>query len=180
MRVPEKRTPVVRPVALGDTSSRISRQNTSQSAPRPRPLNADFSDRMSRKSRRRSAALPIGIFVVGAFLVALLFSPLRTWSEQRTLVAQRNAQLAAFEEINASLQEEVDNLKTPQGVQEAVRSQLGYLSPSEKRIPLLDSPLASANLPDRWPYSLVNNILKIKDAEASRDQSVGILDSTQP
>ena len=95
-------------------------------------------------------------------------------------MTQRSAQLAAYEDINASLQEEVDNLKTPQGAAEAVRSQLGYLSPSEKRVPLLDSPLASAELPDRWPYSLVNNILKIKAEEATRDKSVGILDTLQP
>ena len=154
--------------------------NHSQSAPRPRPLGADSSTRVSRKRRSRFALVPLGTLVVGAILTALLFLPLRTWNKQRTLVAQRSAQLAAYEDINASLQEEVDNLKTPQGAAEAVRSQLGYLSPSEKRVPLLDSPLASAKLPDRWPYSLVNNILKIKAKEATRDKSVGILDTLQP
>ena len=154
--------------------------NHSQSAPRPRPLGADSSTRVSRKRRSRFALVPLGTLVVGAILTALLFLPLRTWNKQRTLVARRSAQLAAYEDINASLQEEVDNLKTPQGAAEAVRSQLGYLSPSEKRVPLLDSPLASAELPDRWPYSLVNNILKIKAEEATRDKSVGILDTLQP
>ena len=154
--------------------------NHSQSAPRPRPLGADPSTRVSRKRRSRFALVPLGTLVVGAILTALLFLPLRTWNKQRTLVAQRSAQLAAYEDINASLQKEVDNLKTPQGAAEGVRSQLGYLSPSEKRVPLLDSPLASAKLPDRWPYSLVNNILKIKAEEATRDKSVGILDTLQP
>ena len=126
--------------------------NHSQSAPRPSPLGADPSTRVSRKRRSRFALVPLGTLVVGAILTALLFLPLRTWNKQRTLVAQRSAQLAAYEDINASLQEEVDNLKTPQGAAEAVRSQLGYLSPSEKRVPLLYSPLASAKLPDRWPY----------------------------
>ena len=154
--------------------------NHSQSAPRPRPLGADSSTRVSRKRRSRFALVPLGTLVVGAILTALLFLPLRTWNKQRTLVAQRTAQLAAFEDINASLQEEVDNLKTPEGAKEAVRSQLGYLSPSEKRVPLLDSPSASVKLPDRWPYSLVNNILKIKTEEASRDKSVAILDTLQP
>ena len=154
--------------------------NHSQSAPRPRPLGADPSTRVSRKRRSRFALVPLGTLVVGVILTALLFLPLRTWNKQRTLVAQRSAQLAAYEDINASLQEEVDNLKTPQGAAEAVRSQLGYLSPSEKRVPLLDSPLASAKLPDRWPYSLVNNILKIKAEESTRDKSVGILDTLQP
>ena len=155
-------------------------QRNSQSAPRPRPLGADPSARVSRDSRRRFAIVPLGTLFIGAVLVALSFLPLRTWNKQRTLVAQRTAQLAAYVDINASLQEEVDNLKTPQGAAEAVRSQLGYLSPSEKRVPLLDSPLASAELPDRWPYSLVNNILKIKAEEATRDKSVGILDTLQP
>ncbi|NBS00091.1 MAG: hypothetical protein EBT42_06955 [Actinobacteria bacterium] len=155
-------------------------QNKSQSAPRPRPLGVDPSARVSRKSRSRFAIVPLGTLFIGAVLVALSFIPLRTWNKQRTLVAQRTAQLAAYEDINASLQEEVDNLKTPQGAKEAVRSQLGYLSPSEKRVPLLDSPSASITLPDRWPYSLVSNILKIKTEEATRDKSVGILDTLQP
>ena len=155
-------------------------QNKSQSAPRPRPLGVDPSARVSRKSRSRFAIVPLGTLFIGAVLVALSFIPLRTWNKQRTLVAQRTAQLAAYEDINASLQEEVDNLKTPQGAKEAVRSQLGYLSPSEKRVPLLDSPSASITLPDRWPYSLISNILKIKTEEATRDKSVGILDTLQP
>jgi len=155
-------------------------QHTSRSAPRPRPLSADPSARVSRKSRSRFAIVPLGTLFIGAVLVALSFLPLRTWNKQRTLVAQRTAQLAAYEDINASLQEEVDNLKTPQGAKEAVRSQLGYLSPSEKRVPLLDSPSAPTALPDRWPYSLVSNILKIKAEEANRDKSVEILDTLQP
>ncbi len=154
--------------------------NTSQSAPRPRPLGADPSARVSRKSLSRFAIIPLGTLFIGAVLVALSFLPLRTWNKQRTLVAQRTAQLAAYEDINASLQEEVDNLKTPEGTKAAVRSQLGYLSPSEKRVPLLDSPSASIALPDRWPYSLVSNILKIKTEEANRDKSVEILDTLQP
>jgi hypothetical protein len=124
--------------------------------------------------------VPLGTLFIGAVLVALSFLPLRTWNKQRTLVAQRTAQLAAYEDINASLQEEVDNLKTPEGTKAAVRSQLGYLSPSEKRVPLLDSPSTSTALPDRWPYSLVSNILKIKTEEANRDKSVEILDTLQP
>ena len=155
-------------------------QRNSQSAPRPRPLGVDPSARVSRKNRSRFAIVPLGTLFIGAVLVALSFHPLRTWNKQRTLVAQRTAQLAAYEDINASLQEEVDNLKTPEGTKEAVRSQLGYLSPSEKRVPLLDSPSASITLPDRWPYSLVNNILKIKTEEANRDKSVEILDTLQP
>ena len=155
-------------------------QRNSQSAPRPRPLGVDPSARVSRKNRSRFAIVPLGTLFIGAVLVALSFLPLRTWNKQRTLVARRTAQLAAYEDINASLQEEVDNLKTPEGTKEAVRSQLGYLSPSEKRVPLLDSPSASITLPDRWPYSLVNNILKIKTEEANRDKSVEILDTLQP
>ena len=155
-------------------------QRNSQSAPRPRPLGADPSARVPRHSRSQFAIVPLGTLFIGAVLVALSFLPLRTWNKQRTLVAQRTAQLAAYEDINASLQEEVDNLKTPEGAKEAVRSQLGYLSPSEKRVPLLDSPSASIKLPDRWPYSLVNNILKIKTEETNLNKSIEILDTLQP
>ncbi len=124
--------------------------------------------------------VPLAIVCIGSLCVALFVLPLRTWNRQRTVIAQRTEQLNAYEDINASLQDEVDNLKTPQGAQEAVRSQLGYLSPSEKRVPLLKSPSASGDLPDRWPYSIVTNILKIKLETSNAIPESGILDKLQP
>ena len=105
---------------------------------------------------------------------------MRTWTKQRTTVAQRNEQFLAYEDINDSVQDEIDALKTPQGAQEAIRSQLGYLLPTEMRVPLLDPPNVSSVLPNRWPYTLVTNILQIRSTQAVRNTGVGILDPLQP
>jgi hypothetical protein len=86
----------------------------------------------------------------------------------------------AFEDINDALQEEVDVLKTPEGAQEAIRSSLGYLSPGELRVPMLDMPRAAATLPDKWPYTVVVNILQVRSAQAIRNSGVEILNPLQP
>ena len=124
--------------------------------------------------------MPVGIFFIGAVLLALFVIPMRTWTQQRTSVAEKSQQFAAFEDINDALQEEVDVLKTPEGAQEAIRSSLGYLSPGELRVPMLDTPRASATLPDKWPYTVVVNILQVRSAQAVRNSGVEILNPLQP
>lgn len=113
-------------------------------------------------------------------MLALFVIPIRTWTNQRTIVAQRTEQFAAYEDINDVLQEEVDVLRTPQGTQEAIRSQLGYLLPSESRVPLLATPNADLTLPNSWPYSLVSSILQIRSAQAAYNSGIEILDPLQP
>ena len=124
--------------------------------------------------------MPVGVFFIGAVLLALFVIPMRTWTQQRAGVAEKSQQFAAFEDINDALQEEVDVLETPEGAQEAIRSSLGYLLPSEKRVPMLDMPRATANLPDRWPYTVVANILQVRSAQAIRNSEVEILNPLQP
>ena len=124
--------------------------------------------------------MPVGALFIGAVSLALFVIPMRTWTSQRSAVAEKNEQFAAFEDINDSLQDEVDVLKTPQGMQEAIRSQLGYLLPSEKRVPMLDMPSATADLPDRWPYTVVTNILQVRSTQAIGNSGVEILNPLQP
>jgi hypothetical protein len=124
--------------------------------------------------------MPVGVFFIGAVLLALFVIPMRTWTQQRTSVAEKSQQFAAFEDINDALQEEVDVLKTPEGAQEAIRSSLGYLSPGELRVPMLDMPRANATLPDKWPYTVVVNILQVRSAQAIRNSGVEILNPLQP
>ena len=143
-------------------------------------MNPTTERRNGGSRRSRFAIMPVGIFFIGAVLLALFVIPMRTWTQQRTGVAEKSQQFAAFEDINDALQEEVDVLKTPEGAQEAIRSSLGYLLPSEKRVPMLDMPRATANLPDRWPYTVVTNILQVRSAQAIRNSGVEILNPLQP
>jgi hypothetical protein len=136
--------------------------------------------RFSGARRNRFAITSVGVVFVGAVSLAFFVIPMRTWTEQRSSIASKSEQFAAFEDINDALQDEVDVLKTPEGIQEAIRSQLGYLLASEKRVPMLDVPNAAANLPTEWPYSVVTNILQVRIAQAVRNSGVEILNPLQP
>jgi hypothetical protein len=98
---------------------------------------------------------------------------------QRDMVDVRSGQYAAYEEVNDALQDEIDALRTPEGVRQAVRDQLGYLLPDERRVPLLEMPNASVTLPARWPYTLVASIVSLRETQRSGVEQ-GNLDTYDP
>lgn len=109
--------------------------------------------------------MPIALLAVVAITITFLVVPVRTWLSQRDLLDARSSQYAAYEEVNDALQDEVDALRTAEGVRQAVREQLGYLLPNERRVPLLEMPNAPVMLPDRWPYTLVANIVSLRQTQ---------------
>lgn len=109
--------------------------------------------------------MPIALLAVVAITITFLVVPVRTWLSQRDLLDARSSQYAAYEEVNDALQDEVDALRTAEGVRQAVREQLGYLLPNERRVPLLEMPNAPVMLPDRWPYTLVANIVALRQTQ---------------
>jgi len=129
--------------------------------------------------RLRSLAMPIAILTVLGLTITFLVVPMRTWFAQRDMVETRSAQYAAYEEVNDALQDEVDALSTPAGVRQAVREQLGYLLPNERRVPLLELPNASVTLPARWPYTLVASIVTLRETQRDGVQK-GNLDTYDP
>ncbi|MEN9286349.1 MAG: hypothetical protein RLZ29_1652 [Actinomycetota bacterium] len=124
-------------------------------------------------------ALPIAIVAILGLTVTFLVVPLRTWMAQRDMVETRSGQYAAYEEVNDALQDEIDALRTPEGVRQAVREQLGYLLPNERRVPLLEMPNASITLPARWPYTLVASIVSLRETQRSGVEQ-GNLDTYDP
>lgn len=113
--------------------------------------------------------MPLIIVGVLALIVTFFVVPVRTWVSQRDLLDSRSTQYGVYEEVNDALQDEVDALTAPEGVRQAIRTQLGYLLPNERRIPLLAQPEASVTLPDRWPYNLVVGIVNLRET-----QNVGV------
>lgn len=113
--------------------------------------------------RFRGILLPLAIMAGLAMFTYFLVTPIRTWNTQRDLLSERSSRYAAFEEVNDVLQDEVDGLRDPVGVRQAIREQLGYLLPNERRVPMLASPEAPVTLPDRWPYTLVAGIVTLRD-----------------
>jgi hypothetical protein len=104
-----------------------------------------------------------------ALTVTFLVMPIRTWMNQRDLLDMRSTKYGVYEEVNDALQDEIDALSAPEGVRQAIRSQLGYLLPNERRIPLLAQPKAPITLPDRWPYNVVAGIVSVRES-----QNVGV------
>lgn len=104
-----------------------------------------------------------------ALTVTFLVMPIRTWMNQRDLLDMRSTKYGVYEEVNDALQDEIDALSAPEGVRQAIRSQLGYLLPNERRIPLLAQPEAPITLPDRWPYNVVAGIVSVRES-----QNVGV------
>jgi len=127
----------------------------------------------------RSFAMPIAVLAILGLLVTFLVVPIRTWNSQRDMLDSRTSQYTAYEEVNDALQDEVDALKTPEGVRQAIRSQLGYLMPNERRVPLLELPNAPVTLPARWPYTLVAGIVSIRESQNAGVER-GNLDTFDP
>jgi len=100
-----------------------------------------------------------------ALTVTFLVMPIRTWMNQRDLLDMRSTKYGVYEEVNDALQDEIDALSAPEGVRQAIRSQLGYLLPNERRIPLLAQPEAPITLPDRWPYDVVAGIVSVRESQ---------------
>ena len=102
---------------------------------------------LAAMQRLRGYVLPLSI--VGAIVITAYFfvTPIRTWNTQRDLLTERSNRYAAFEEVNDVLQDEVDALRDPAGVRQAIREQLGYLLPNERRVPMLASPDAQSRCP---------------------------------
>jgi len=123
--------------------------------------------------------LPIAIIAVVGLTITFLIVPVRTWVSQRELLDTRSSQYAIYEDVNDALQDEVDSLKTPAGVRQAIRSQLGYLLPNERRVPLLELPNAPVTLPARWPYTFVASIVALRE-EQRTDAERGNLDTFDP
>lgn len=121
------------------------------------------------------AAIPLGAIAILALVVALFILPVRTWLNQRALLSERQTEYAGFEDTNEALQDQVTYLNTDAGLQEAIRSQLGYLHPNERRVPMIDLPAMSTVLPERWPYSVVSNILLVRSLDAVQHATAGLI-----
>ena len=122
-----------------------------------------------RSRRLRIATAPVGLIMLFALVASLFVFPVRTWLNQRNVLAERQAEYAAYEDIVENLQDQVPYLQSPQGLRDAIRTQLGYLAPDEKRVPLMEAPELSATFPERWPYTIVSTMMLVRTLQATED-----------
>jgi cell division protein FtsB len=125
---------------------------------RPIPI-----DRRIARRRRSNALLAlVAIAIAGALGAALFVLPVQTWFQQDVQLAERAEQLSKLRAVNDDLRSEVARLRTDDGVREAARDQLGYVEDGEVRKEILELPPVPTDLPDGWPYRLVEGIAELR------------------
>jgi len=111
--------------------------------------------------------------VVFALATTLFVVPVRTWISQRNVLNTKQQEYAAYEDMVENMQDQVNYLQSPAGLRDAIRTQLGYLYPSERRVPMMDTPALSTTLPERWPYTIVSTMMFVKTLEAAQQDAKG-------
>ena len=115
-------------------------------------------------TRRRSTVLfaVAALGISGALALALFGLPVRTYFDQDTQIEQRADQLAEITAVVDDLRSEVARLQTEDGVREAARAELGFVEAGERRQTVLDPVAVPTDLPEGWPYDLVENIVDLR------------------
>ena len=154
----ERVTTVKRPT----TRPRASDAGRSRLGDYTRPIGIE-----RRLTRRRRSTLLLGLValaIAGALAAALFVLPVQTYLDQDDAIAERTDELRQLETVNADLQNEVDRLRTDEGVREAAREEIGYVDATEQRVTMMDLPDLPTTLPAGWPYSLVTSIIAVRTA----------------
>ena len=125
------------------------------------------SERIVPKFLGRAALLVGFLVVVFSFGNSFLVLPLTSWFGQRTEIDSRQAELDTIKKATDELQTEVDRLKTPEGIQDAAREELGFVVAGEARQQIVGDAAAPIDLPTGWPYDLVTQIISVKVNEAA-------------
>lgn len=102
--------------------------------------------------------------VIGTIAAAVFVLPIGTWRGQDVDLTQRQEQLDELRRVNGQLAAEVDRLKTDEGISEAAREEIGYVTGGERRTSLLPFPPLPGELPDGWPYNVVTEIISARTA----------------
>lgn len=108
----------------------------------------------------------VAVVIVGALMAALFVLPVKSWFRQRDDLAERQRELAVLTAANAQLAAEVNYLKTPDGIKEAARAEIGFGEHGEKRVTVMPAPNAPITLPAGWPYDGVTEIVAVRQQEA--------------
>ena len=73
--------------------------------------------RLVRSRKLRLASTPLAIAVIVALVVSMSVFPVRSYINQRNLIAQKEIEFAQYEDVIENLQDQVTYLKTEAGLQ---------------------------------------------------------------
>lgn len=164
-RVPKisKKTAKAKPVNKTKSANK-SKLTAVSDFTRPTPR----SERIVPKVLGRIALFVGFAVVVFSFGNSFFVLPLTSWFGQRTEIDSRQDELDTIKKATDELQAEVDRLRTPEGVQDAAREELGFIVAGEARQQIVGNATAPIDLPAGWPYDLVTQIISVKVTEAAQ------------
>lgn len=130
----------------GSRSTRASgNSRTAQSAARGRASSRSLTRKHSAPARGRSAARPLpwwtapAAVVLAVMLFAWTYYPVARVQYRETREKQRlEAELESLQARNERLRKQVDRLRTPEGVEDYARSQLGLVKQGENVVVVID------------------------------------------
>ena len=122
------------------------------------------------RGRGKRLFVGLGLLVVVAAVVAALFVlPVQAWLRQEDDIARKEQIAEALESENASMTREIEQLQTPEGIEEAAREVIGYVQRGEIRLTVLPGTEAPTVLPSGWPYDQMAQVVAVRSAEAASE-----------
>jgi len=153
-----KTSTIPRPAAARNANTEpVARRDDTLIGELTRPIPAE--KQLVRGAGRRTLVWVFGVVVALALTASLFVLPFSTWLRQREQITDKERELAALEQANSDLVEEVDRLNTPAGVEEAAREEIGFVKRGEIRLTVLPAPEAPITMPSGWPYDVFAQVL---------------------
>ncbi len=143
-------------------------QDITRSIARPTPADAHVGRKRSTKAVVKGGATLVAL----AAAVSLFVIPITDFLDQREVLAKKEAEFNSLADANEQLQNEVNDLSTPEGIRNAAREQLGYVLPGEQRLSFARTPELPTDLPAQWPYTMVSQILSVRAQVSGNSDSV--------
>ena len=148
--------------------AKASARGSGRSRARSSAARPSASRKKSSKGRRSASKAP---FVLALFAVLLvvaawsLYPAARVQYQEERNKARLEAELDGLKERNAELRAQVDRLKTPEGVEEVARQDLGLVKEGENLYVVMDSETESMTAPvDPDPRPDSTTWLRVLDA----------------
>lgn len=158
--------PTGRPPSANKKPRSTERRDDSRFADFTRPIAVE-KQLVRGGGKRRVIAIGAAV-ITAAFVAALFVLPVQAWLRQQEDLDRKDNQLAALQGANAELANEVNQLQTPEGIEQAAREEIGYVQTREIRYTVLPVPEAPLALPGGWPYDTIRQIVAVQSAARAR------------